>query len=59
MRDGFLWALDAITSAVCNFAYCHYSELAVSKSEYKPQLVPNLLALVNIKIYCHPLKLLA
>lgn len=51
--DGFLWALDAVTSAACDFSCCHHSELAVSKSEHKPPFVPNLPASVNVKIYCH------
>lgn len=56
---GFLWVPDAVTSAGCDFARCHHSELAASKSEYKSPLVPNLPASVNIKIYGHSWKLLA
>lgn len=42
VSDGFLWELDAVTSAGCDFARCHHSELAVSKSECKPPFVPSL-----------------
>lgn len=59
VNDGFPWALDAVTSAGCDFVRCHRSELAASKSEYKPPLVPNLPASVNIKICCHSWKPLA
>lgn len=59
VSDGFLWALDAVTSAGCHFVCCHHSELAVSKSEYNSLFVPNIPASVNVKIYCHSWKVLA